>query len=284
MPMNLAKTPLPLRSMRASVIALLCVVVSVSAHAESPTSKDQQSYESTMPRLQLSMGERTPVRLGAEAVTAPQAADPNEDLSALLRELSEHMSYTQALIQGRAQLPLFLEDRVRVAIYSESGERLTLQNQRHVTVGKESIILKKTTRTYEDFCTTPCHLEVTAGAYRFAVADGESWRKARTLESPRRVYIHQDTELWIKRKSRRPARAGFFSAMAASVIAGIAVGIVSAIEQRDDSRSLPPSRGPLMGALSGGLVLAGGGFFVGGMLSRDTFEVDMRPYRPPEEK
>lgn len=184
----------------------------------------------------------------------------------------------QRVVAVDGHSPQFLDDRVRVAIYSVSGEPLTLQKQKHVTIGKETIIFKTTTRTYEDFCTTPCHLEVVAGAYRFAVADNVSRRKEHTLDVRKRVQIRDNTELWLQHKNRRPARAGFYSAMTASLVAGLAVGIVSAIEQRDGSKTLPAARGPLMGTLSFSLVLAGAGFFVGGVLSRDTYTVIPRPY------
>lgn len=190
----------------------------------------------------------------------------------------------QRVVAVDGHSPLFLEDRVRVAIYSVSGERLTLQKQRHVTIGKERIIFRTTTRTYEDFCTTPCHLDVVAGTYRFAVADDVSGRKAKTLDVRKRVEIYQNTELWLHHKNRRPARAGFYSAMAASLVAGLAVGIVSAIEQRDESKTLPAARGPLMGTLSFSLVLAGAGFFVGSVLSRDTYTVIPRAYVEPARK
>lgn len=281
MPILLARTPRMSLLFRAMSLALLILGVAVSAHAE-PRRADMES--SVMPRLQLSL-ENQPFSASDDIkLNLPALSGPDQELMTLLRALAAHVLHTQKLILAQTQGPLFIKDRVRVAIYSYSGERLTLQSQRHVTIAKDAIILRKTTRSYEDFCTTPCHLEVTAGAYRFVVADGETWRKARTLDVRRRIDIRQDSELWLKRKSRRPARAGFYSAMAASVVAGLAVGIVSAIEQRDKSLSLSPSRGPLMGALSAGLVLSGAGFFAGGMVSRDTYEVIARPYAPTDDE
>lgn len=225
---------------------------------------------------------------GAHLVSPPPSKTFFADASPLslaIDGVQEHATEReQRVVNADAHTPLFLEDRVRVAIYSVSGERLTLQKQRHVTIGKENIIFRTTTRTYEDFCTTPCHLEVTAGAYRFAVAEGANRRKERTLDVRQRVDIYEDTELWLRHRNRRPARVGFYSAMAASVVAGLAVGIVSAIEQRDEGRTLSPSRGPLMGTLSFSLVLAGAGFFVGGVLSRDTYTVVPRGYTAPAQR
>lgn len=285
-----------LPTLRAGVLAMVCLAFSVSAHAAPAASQDTDFSMPEMPRLEVSMTSEDAVLFDAKTSNASEtsgatqtsgalgASDATRELNQRLRELTERMDLTQTLIQGRAQRPLFLEKRVRVAIYSEDGERVTLQAQRNVTIGKDMIVFKKTTRSYEDFCTTPCHLEASVGAYRFAVADGETWRKARTLDIPRRIDIRKDSELWLKRKSRRPARAGFYTAMAASAVAGILVGILSATEQKDDSLMLSPSRGPLMGTLSAGLILAGVGFFAGGMLSRDIYEVEERPYQPPKER
>lgn len=280
MPIHLARKTCSVSPLRVTLLALLLLGVSISAHAQTQSPDVEPSV---MPRLQLSLEHEAFAASDNVSLNVPTLTGPNQELMTLLRALTEHVRHTQKLILAQTQGPLFIKDRVRVAIYSYSGERLTLQSQRHVTIAKDAIILRKTTRSYEDFCTTPCHLEVTAGAYRFVVADGETWRKTRTLDVRRRIDIRQDSELWLKRKSRRPARVGFYSAMAASVVAGLAVGIVSAIERQDKSLSRPPSRGPLMGALSAGLVLSGAGFFAGGMVSRDTYEVIARPYAPTDD-
>lgn len=166
---------------------------------------------------------------------------------------------------------------VRVSIDTAGGERLTLQNQRHVTYSKNKLIFKSSTRTYEDVCTTPCTLDVAAGAYRLAAADADTWRRPRTLEISRRVVIDTDAHLVMHRHSRRAARAGYFTAMASSFVASIAVAMVSAIESRDPSQSLPPQRTPMMRATSFGLFAISGGFFVGGVMSRDNYKVDIEP-------
>ena len=187
----------------------------------------------------------------------------------------------QPVTSPSMQSPLHRGPVYRVHIDTVGGERLTLQSQRHVTFGKNNLIFKTSTRTYEDVCTTPCTVDVAAGAYRLAVADADNWRRARTLEIRRRVVIEDDATLLLSRRSRRGARAGFFSAMAATVVSGFAVAMVSAIEQRDPNRDLAPQRTPTMRALSTSLMGAGVGFFIGGVLSRDNYRVQQAPLSTP---
>lgn len=257
-------------------LGILLVVFSVQltyAHAEEPPMRAEDFHGEVIPRLERNEA----LTLSGPVVFTLEDSDEVASEEAKNRPPTDTPSSTA---EGNSlHVPLHLRPRVRITIDSDTGERLTLQNQRHVSFGTDKLIFKTTTRTYEDFCTTPCHLEVAAGAYRFAVTDGEHWKRGRSIEVPRRVYIDEDSELLLHRKNRRPARATFFSAMAASAVAGIALGIISAIEERDDSLTLSPSRIPLMRGFSAGLLLSGAGFFVGGVLSRDTYEVRTRPAR-----
>ena len=94
------------------------------------------------------------------------------------------------------------------------------------------------------------------------------------MELPHRVLVDADTALTLRHKSRRGARIGFYSAMAASVVAAFALAVLSSVEERDDAAAVAPHRIPGLRATSAGLIVIGGGFLLGGVLSRDTVEIE----------
>lgn len=195
----------------------------------------------------------------------PQTPPPDGDEAAqpVLQEASGAVVDSSRLRDG----PLRLE------ITSGDGSLFIVQHQRFVTFGRENLFFRTTTRSYEDLCITPCELEVAAGAYRFAVIQYDA-RRSRAMELPHRVLVDADTALTLRHKSRRGARIGFYTAMAASVAAGFAVAVLSSVEERDDARASSPRRVPMLRATSVGLFAVGGGFLLGGVLSRDTVEVE----------